>query len=233
MPLDDADKKFISELISTSLNAANEETAKLINGTVTTAIKGLDLDKKLDSVKTDLDKKLEASPPKPDDKGKKPDDKGGQAIDDHPEFKKLQAKVREQEEAAARAEADRRANLLRNSVQESLVAGGADPKRTALAIEGIIARGLVRLDDKGQPKFVAQRSWGEELVDPSAGAKEWLSTDDGKLLVPPVGTQGTGDRGGQLANTQPSTAPRTKDGAVDWSALAGKAQVAAALSSAD
>lgn len=230
MALDADDLKKIGDLIA----ASNAETKKAFESTVATAIKsqGAELDKKLDGIKADVDKKLADKPADPPPGDKKPGDKSVDPTE-HPEFKKLQAKVREQEEAAARAEIDRKANLLRSSVQDALVAGGADPKRAKFAVDTLIGSGAVKLDDKGQPVFGMKRSWGDEAVPVVDGAKEWLATSEGQFFVPPVGAQGTGDKGGTPAGNRPAEAPRTKEGGLDWGALAGRTNLGAALAVTD
>jgi hypothetical protein len=244
MPLDDADKKFITELIATSLKTSGEETKKLVEATVGTAIKSLELDKKLEGVKGDLDKKLEAVKPKDEPDNKSTDDKGkgGSKVSDDPEFKKLQAQLEEQrrrsaeaEAAAKRAEETRRANLVRQGLTDALVKNGADPKRVSFAVDSLLNRNVVKLNDKADALlWPMKRTWGEDPnVTAEEAAKEWLSTDEGKFFLPPVGNQGTGDRGGAPPSTGPTTAPRTKDGAVDWSAIAAKANLAPVLTSVD
>lgn len=199
MPLDEADIKKITELttgiVTEALKASGTETAKLIDASIGKAIKGLDIDKKLEGLKTETDKKLEGikvDPPKDPPK----DPPGG---DDSPALRKLQAEQEKLQKAleaqtkrAEEAETKRRADLLQNSVRDALIAQGADPKRVALALPVLKERGTVRLDDKGAPVFTFQRNGYEESLDVTAGAKEWLSTDDGKIYMPPVGTQGTG-----------------------------------------
>lgn len=242
MALDDNDKKAIGELIAAALKANNDEQAKAVDATVGKAVKALDLDGKLKAL--DIDGKLEAvktelkvEPPADPPKG----GKGGSVTDD-PEFKKLQAELakvqktaEEQAKRAKDAEAAQKAEALANGVRDALVAGGADPKRVQIALSHLTATGRIKLDDKGQPAFAFTRDWGEELAPAAKGATEWLGTDEGKLFVPPVGSQGSGD-GVQPGNRNakgPSTAPRTKEGTVDFGALRGRMNIAPLVGAED
>jgi hypothetical protein len=79
--------------------------------------------------------------------------------------------------------------------------------------------GRVKLDDKGAPTFVFQRNGYEESLPIADGAKEWVGTDDGKLYMPPVGTQGTG--GGLGGSGAKSGGPTTNPLDIVLGALSG------------
>lgn len=196
MPLDEKDLEQIGKLWDERDKKRSEEFAKTLEGSVSKMLKAHAeaSAKQLETFKTETDKKLEGikvDPPKDP-----PKDPPG---DDSPALRKLQAEQEKLQKAleaqtkrAEEAETKRRADLLQNSVRDALIAQGADPKRVALALPVLKERGTVRLDDKGAPVFTFQRNGYEESLDVTAGAKEWLSTDDGKIYMPPVGTQGTG-----------------------------------------
>lgn len=192
MPLSEEDKAEVAKLISAAF--AGDEFVKGLNKSVELvvgkAIKGLKLEETVQAVVEKL---------KPADDDKKGDDKKGDTGDvtQHPEFRKLQAKMQEQEQRAQRAEADRQAALLANGVRDALAAHGADAKRVPIALSHLREKGVVVLSDKGEPCFKFQRDWGEELVPVTTGAKEWLGTEEGKFFLPPTGAQGTGDGAGK------------------------------------
>lgn len=190
MPLDEKDKAAIAEMIAASLKSASEEQAKALDATVAKALKGLDIDGKLDALKGELGN--------PD-----PDEKGGKTPPNS-ELAKLQAELEKmkrsaevQAKRAEEAEQARRAEVLATGVREALTQAGADPKRVAIALSHLKAQGRVKLDKDGRPSFAFTRDWGEDLVDATKGASEWLSTEEGKFFVPPSGAQGTGDGAGK------------------------------------
>lgn len=236
MPLDEADIKKITELttgiVTEALKANGAETAKVIDASIGKAIKGLEIDKKLEGLKTETDKKLEGI--KPADPPKDPPKDSPGDIENSPALKKLQAeqeKLLKQLEAqtkrAEEAETKRRQDLLQSTVRDALIAQGADPKRVAIAMSHLSSSGAIKLNDKGEPVFTFAEKWGPEDVAAVDGAKKWLATDEGKFFLPPSGKQGTGDgvhREG--SRQQGGSAPRTKDGALDWGQLAGRINLA-------
>lgn len=227
MALDEQDKKDIAAMIAAAFTGEDfkKGLGKAIEGEVGKAVKAIDLtkglDEKLEAKLEGLKAELKPKDP-PDDK--KPDDKKAGAasasVTDDPEFKKLQSKLAEMEastKASAKraedAEAARKSELLATAVRDALAAGGADPKRLAIALSHLQAKGVVKLDDKGAPGFTFKREWGDEFVAAEAGAKEWLATEEGKFFVPATNKQGTGD------GVSRDTPAARKDGKVDWNAL--------------
>lgn len=213
MPLDENDLKKVGELIAGALKTHGEESAKATEalvGKVVTAKLG-DVTKTIETLKTDTEKRFEGLPkpqdPPKDDKGGK-GGAGGSSIQDDPAFKKLQADLEaerkradEQARKAKEQEEARQAQHLRQSLLDALTAQGVDPKRVKDAADLLIARQVVKLNDKGEPIWPLKRNWGEEPVAVKDAAKEWLATDDGKHWLPPVGTQGTGDGAGKTSTT--------------------------------
>jgi len=236
MALDEADVKRITEMLAEERKAAAAETAKLLEAQLAKLTKGLQTEttKQLEALKTETAAKLEGlkvEPPKGDPKA---DPKTGD-IENSPALKKLQAeqeKLLKQLEAqtkrAEEAETKRRQDLLSNTVRDALIAQGADAKRVAIAMSHLTSSGAIKLNDKGEPVFTFAEKWGPEEVAAAEGAKKWLATDEGKFFLPPSGKQGTGDgvhREG--SRQQGGSAPRTKDGAVDWNQVAGRINLAA------
>lgn len=234
MALDEADVKRITEMLAEERKAAAAETAKLLEAQLAKLTKGLQTEttKQLESLKTETDKKLEGI--KPADPPKDPPKDSPGDIENSPALKKLQAeqeKLLKQLEAqtkrAEEAETKRRQDLLSNTVRDALIAQGADAKRVAIAMSHLTSSGAIKLNDKGEPVFTFAEKWGPEEVAAAEGAKKWLATDEGKFFLPPSGKQGTGDgvhREG--SRQQGGSAPRTKDGALDWGQLAGRINLA-------
>lgn len=193
MALDDEDKKAIATMIAEQLKAS----AKATEQTIAKALAGLDLDKRIETLKTEL------APKEPEPKDEPPKD--GKTLADDPEFKRLKAELETQRKAteaqARRAEEEakaRQAEALQNGVSQALTAAGADPKRVGMALAWLKERGAVKLDERGVPVFTFKRDWGEEAkAAADGGAAEWLGTDDGKFFVPPSQVQGSGDGAGR------------------------------------
>lgn len=196
MPLDATDLEQIGKLIAEAQKKAAEESAKALEAQLAKQAKGLqsETEKRLEALKAETEKRF-GEIPKPTDPPKDPP-----GNEDSPLLKKLQADLdamRKQAEAqskrAEEAEQKRAAELLTSGTRDALIAAGADPKRVHLALPVLQTTGRVKLNDKGVPVMVFQRNGYEETLPIADGAKEWLGTDDGKLYVPPAGTQGTGD----------------------------------------
>lgn len=234
MPLDDKDLEQIAKLIAAAQTKAAEEADKRLEATIGKAIKaaGVETTKQLEALKAETEKRFGEIPKPADPPDPKAGDKPGD-IENSPAFKKLQAEVEaskkqaaEQAKRAEQAEAKRSAELLTNATRDALIASGADPKRVHLALPVLQASGRIKLDDKGAPVMVFQRNGYEEALPVGDGAKEWLGTDDGKVFVPPSGKQGTGDGVQRGGASQSGSAPRNKDGSLDWSQLAGRINLA-------
>lgn len=231
MPLDEADLAKIGELMDARQKKQAEEsekaTTKLVEGVVGKAIKALGLDDKLSALKTETEKKLEGLKPADPDPKPKDDPKEGERFEDSKAFKKLMAdqddlkkKLEAQTKLREEAEAQRQKDLLSNTVRDSLIAAGADASFVPVAMNHLVATGLIKLNDKGEAVFTVAEKWGNEDVPAAEGAKKWLNTSEGKRFMPPTGKQGTGDdikRGGTGAGS--GSAPRKQDGSLDWGAL--------------
>lgn len=235
MPLDDADIEKISGLIGAALKTHGEEQGKATTALVTKATKAAIDGLKLDDRFKAYDEKL-AAVPKPPEGGA--GDGAGKGTGGEPgkgdsetaiALRKLQAELDNERKAreaqtrkAAEAEAARQQELLQNKVRDALVANGANPKLVSVALNDLLARKMVRLNDKGEPVFTFRRSYGaDEDVAVGDGAKEWLGTDEGKFFVPATEKKGTGDR------VERGTAGARKDGKVDWGSLAGRVNLGA------
>lgn len=230
MPLEEADKKFIAELITSSLGefAKGDAFKGAINGTVAGAIKGLKLDEKLAERDEKL-KALEEAGNASGDGGGNKADKGSQGKSgdaDSPELRRLNAKLEEQakqieNEKRARLESEeaRKTERLRGATRDALAKAGVSAERIRHAMALLQTDGRIALDDNGTPVMKFAREWGEESIPLDKGLAEWVKTDDGKVYLPATGTQGTGGGAGGTGGQSGSTVPRTKDGALDMGAI--------------
>lgn len=199
MALDDADMAKITEHFAALLKKHGEDAAKTFDAQIAKAVKGVDVDKKMEAKLEALKAELAAA--KADAEEEKPAAK--QEAGESPELKRLRAEMadlaRKAEAQARRAEeleASRKSEALTNGVRDALLASGADPKRVSVALSHLRATQAVKLDEKGNPVFVVTREWGEDPMPAAKGAAEWLQTEEGKFFLPPTGAQGTGDRAG-------------------------------------
>lgn len=231
MALDDADKKFISELIANSLKTHGEElgkkfvtvdaAGKMVEQGLAKGIDGLKLDEK-------LAKALEGVKPegKGDDKAKAGKGEGDPAL--QKKLEALEAQLREQ--TAAKEAADRQAaeQRLDSAIGQALAAAGipADRHKHVLPyLRGLKlddGKPIISTDANGGPVWTAQRKGYTDALGLDAGIKEWVNTDDGKIYVPPVGAQGTGDGNGGRTGPRDTNVPRDANGKIDVSALRDK-----------
>jgi hypothetical protein len=108
--------------------------------------------------------------------------------------------------------------LLHNSVRDALIANGADPAMTTVALNHLTASGIIKLNDNDEPVFTVEGKWGPEDFPAAEGAKRYLATEEGTCFLPPSRQQATSpQRGGP---PQGGPAPRNQSGELDWNALA-------------
>lgn len=208
MPLDDADKKFIAELLDTKITTSLGEADKRF-------------DAKLKAEREEV-KKLLPSPkdePKPGDADKRTED--GKFKPD-PRFAALEKQLADEKAAREKSEADRKTEQLRSAAQNALTAEGisGDQARRALALLDN-AEGRLGFTEDGQPALKFKRNGYDEMVPLKAGVAEWAKTDDGKAYLPPSNAQGTGTgAGGRPGPRAPITNPDDLDlSGVDFSNL--------------
>ena len=241
MPLDDADKKFITELLDTKLKAhddeadkkyaSNEEVQKILKQgldelDIAGALKGA-----LDTELKDIREQLKKGGSKGDGDGDKKN-KGG-TDEESPEVLKLkerqeelERKLREQEEARVAAEDREKANRLNGAINDALAAAQVPAERHAQAraflqtLTTDKGEPVIALDDAGRAVWREQKKGYIDTLDLSAGVKGWTDTDAGKLYLPPTGNRGTGEGSGETPpHRNQGNAPRNDKGQVDWDAL--------------
>lgn len=200
MALDDADKKFIGELLANALKG--EDLGALIGGAVKREIAGLKLDEKFKAVdeKVTAAAKAKEEEPPAGGKGGKGDDKAGKGDTDPriaAQIAKLEKDLEEQKSARLRAEEKEKSAKLEGSARDALIKAGVPAERVGHAMAFIHnAQNRVRFDDKGAVGLHFQREGYEEIVPIEKGVAEWLKTTDGKAFLPPSGAQGTGTGAG-------------------------------------
>lgn len=200
MPLDDADKKFITEAIAASLKPLDD---KFVSADATTKIVTQSIAKALGDLK--IDEKIAAAVPKPPEPGATDDKTGkGKKGDVDPEVAKLHESVarleRENKEAAKarqEAEAAREESELLGALREQLNTAGvpADRQRGVVALLHAADKRVKRTPD-GKPGMHFARKGYDEVVPLADAVKEWLAGDEGKAFLPPSGAQGTGQGAG-------------------------------------
>lgn len=246
MPLDEADKQAIAEMIAAGLTThaktQNEEIGKLVDTKLNAGLKPVT--EKLDAVEK------KANERKSDDgdsgqpagqggqggkggKGKAGKGKDGDAEDGEPaadpktakeladtraQLEKIEKERKEERETARR-------DKLRAETRAWLAEAGVPADRLKGAMALIEAEGLVEYDSKGETfGFKGKDKYGADILVPGkAGAAAWLSTDDGKTYLPPKPAGGTGDGAGGQQGSGGGKPPRTEKGALDWGALGNKA----------
>jgi hypothetical protein len=254
MPLDDADKKFISEAVAAAMKTHGEEadkkyvTADAAGKMVEQGVKGgIEALKLPDLIGEAVKKALPAGGgANPAGGGAGDGDKGGKGKGDgtpdpqvaklQEQLEKLEAQNREAQKAREAAEATNRSQKLQGELRAALQAGGASPGLIDAAMALLPSRQLsdgkpiLVHEADGSVKMRLQRKGYVDSVDVAAGVKDWLATDEGKNYLPASGKQGTGDGAGGSPRQNSSTVP-LKDGKIDFGALAGNLSISNAISS--
>lgn len=194
MPLDDADKKIIADLIGA---AFKPET---IGAAVKSHIDGLKLGETIAAEVAKL------APKKDDDADKKDGGKDGKK--DDPAAARLAAveKKLAETEAARLAEVEKgKIDRLHNAAREAIASAGIPADRVRAAMAVLKEDGVLTFDAEGNPGWKGKDQFGSDAVLPLAdAAKKWASAE-GKLFMPPSGVNGTGGNGGRDTRTGTGT----------------------------
>jgi hypothetical protein len=197
MALDEADKKFITDLLGASLKEATKDFAttetlkKVVDQNIAKAVEGLKIDDKIAAMKP-------KDEPKDDTAAKAKGDK----ID--PELAKLQEKLtqleqknRATEERAQAETAKREESEAISAWREALAANGVPSDRQAIAIAKLHhADKLTKRDAEGKLHVSVARAAGyTDNLSLTDFVKEYVGTDEGKTFLPPTGASGTGTGG--------------------------------------
>ncbi|HYD02638.1 MAG TPA: hypothetical protein VEB22_15530 [Phycisphaerales bacterium] len=210
MPLDDADKKYISDAFKTLLadKATTEILATALKPVLETTVQGItaSVDKKLSDAEAKAKAELEkVAKERGNTDGHDKGDKGKGNADGKPDPEVARLKAQQEElarkleesERARKEEAAKAAKAKRDAdVKEALRAAGVAADRIELAMPVLEQKGLLGEDKDGNAGFRFKRSWGEEIVAGKLGAEEWVKTAEGKFYLPPTGNSGTGEGAG-------------------------------------
>lgn len=146
-----------------------------------------------------------------ENKDKKSDTKGA---DDElkKQLESLQKMLEEQTQKAQKAEEAQKLEKLLNVAREHLSTQKIPGEAIPLAIASLHdQKRLFVYDDNGNPGFKGKDKYGMDAVLPmEEGIKSWLSTPEGKLLLPPLETKGTGHKKASTSMNGQSS------GQVDW-----------------
>jgi len=237
MPLDDADKKTIAELIGVALKTNNEELGKsfvtaegakkMVEQAVPGALKAAGLDGIGDALKG-IQAKLDGEP------GKKDDPKGAK----DPQVSQLEAKLlalekknQEAEQARLQAEQARRDEGLVGQLRAGLGKLNIPVERHDQAIAylqsiKVDGKPALRFKEDGTPVWTVQRNGYTEDLAVDKALTEWGASEPAKLYLPPKGGTGTGTGAGGVDGVRgSSTAPRTEKGGLDWKAMATRVRI--------
>ena len=241
MPLDEADKKFIQDLLKANNEAFAERFAtpdqvtKIVGQNLEELNLGEQIKTSLDDSLKDIREQLSKS-----DKGGAGGDDGGRGgagdgADEEQrirlakmqeELEHLQQQNRAAEEARQKAEQREKANRLTSAVRDALSKAGVPTDKHHLAIPVLqsskLANGkpLISLAEDGSPRYLAQRNGYTEKLSMADGIAEWAESDDGKIFLPPTNTAGTGEGGGQRPPASGhNRTPRNQDGSANWNAI--------------
>jgi len=220
MPLDDADKKAIGEMISAALQS--DATSTLVAGQVGEALKGLKLDEKVTKAVADAVAAASNSAEEEGDDKDKKKSKADSALERR--LAKVQEDLDNERTAREQAEAARKTDALHNAARAELAKAGVPAERIPHAMAYLQVQGLLDFAEGDAPGFKGKDRYGSETVLPmSEGVSAWAKTDDGKAYLPPSGAQGDGQgNGGAGSGRRDASAPRNEDGSLNTGALANR-----------
>lgn len=199
MALDKADLDKITELVTAALTS---DAAKKVYGEAAKAHVDVALKPFADKLEAST-KEVEAlKAAKPGDKSTDKDDKAAKGTDkgDSETAKQLaaiQARLEASEKARVDAEERNKAEAMHSAARESLAKAGIPADRLPHAMAFLGTQGVIVAGADGKPGWKGKDKYGVETVlSLEEGAKSWATTPDGKLYLPPTGTQGTGTGAG-------------------------------------
>ena len=226
MPLDDADKKAIAEMIAGALKpeALTAALQPLVASAVTAATKPLTerLDKGEQAAKAAeaeaAKKAAEAEAAKKaaaEEEAKKAS--GGKPAEPDPaimtQLRQLQEQLKAERDARAAAEARTAQEALNRTLRDAIAAAGIPADRIKHALAVIQAEGAI-VDHQGAPHWKGKVGGVDGIHALADGLADWAK-NDGKIFLPPAPVKGSGSEPGQRTTQQAGGAP------VDWSKLGG------------
>jgi hypothetical protein len=190
MPLDEADKKAIAEMLAAAMGASSEEQSKRTAASIKAAVDALGIDAKLEALKV-----------KPDAVEDKVEDKKGGKVS--PEMMRLQKQLEtltrqsgEDRTAREAAELKAKTSTLLSAFDNAARKAGVPAERLP-ALRALLhnASERVKYDDNDRPGLHFQRDGYDEVLDLETGFGEYLGTSEGKQFMPPSKIAGTGESG--------------------------------------
>ena len=184
MPLDEADKNAIKEMIGA---AFKPET---IGAAVKSHIDGLKLGETIAAEVAKL-------APKKDDenadagKGKGKDDPAAARL------AALEKALTDEKAARAAAEEKGKVDRLHNAAREALTTAGIPADRVRAAMAVLKEDGVLTFDAEGNPGWKGKDQFGSDAVLPLADAAAKWASKEGAIFAPPSGVNGTGANGGR------------------------------------
>lgn len=185
-----------------------KKLANIVNSVVTSHLKRNLGSTVADAVKAAFDAQSAATPAAP-----AAPPAGGDAADDpkEQELAKMRSDVanmrKEMEATKATAKAEQDKAIVaaeRSALSDALRKGGVDDTRLGAAGALLyLDQKLVKRNDEDQICMEFQREWGPELVPIEKGVTEYLTTDAGKIFLPPVDASGSGNTGGRPPARKP------------------------------
>jgi len=224
MPLDDADKKAIAEMIAGALKpeALTAALQPLVASAVTAATKPLTerLDKGDKAAAEAAKKAEEAAKAKAEEEAKAAEAAkaaGGKATEPDPaimtQLRQLQEQLKAERDARAAAEARTAQEALNRTLRDAIAAAGIPADRIKHALAVIQAEGAI-VDHQGAPHWKGKVGGVDGIHALADGLADWAK-NDGKIFLPPAPVKGSGSEPGQRTTQQAGGAP------VDWSKLGG------------
>jgi hypothetical protein len=196
MALDDADKKFIGELIAAQLKpeALAAAVAPVVKAHTDAALKGVVTG---DALKTQLDElAAKLKPAEPENKG---GDGKGKDKEADPRLDAMAAKIKEMEAQSAAKDrllaeegAKARTKSLHDAAREALAAAGVPADRLPAALAYVKDLGVLDYDGD-TAGWKGKTSLGLDGVLPMKDAAAAWVKAEGKLFLPPTNASGTGD----------------------------------------
>lgn len=196
MALDDADKKYIVDLLKGALSG--EALSPIVGEAVKQHLGALKLDEKIASGVKEATKDFKPADKEDDGKdGKKrgEDGKFSKADDDTAKrFAALEKRVEDERKGREASEEARRRDQLDVSAREALAKAGVPVDRVRHAMAVLKQDGVFDLDKDGRPGWKGKDKFGVEgLLPLEEGAAAWAKSDDGKHFLPAKNAAGTGE----------------------------------------
>ena len=211
MPLDEADKKFVTDSIANAMKDAlkPETIGEAARAHLKAGIDGLKLDEKFKAL-TDAvaEIKAKADAGGGDGGGGEGAGKGkGKDGGDSETAKQLAGLQKKLDESAVReqqrerqlkdAEEARRREQMEAAARDALAKAGVPADRLKGALAVLKADAVFDFDKDGKPGWKGKDKYDvPTLLSLEDGAKAWIATDEGKHYLPPTGANGDGGKGG-------------------------------------